>query len=212
MKDKQRPRRRAAGSPNKRMKLAKRPLSACGLLLMLSTMIGAEDFAAPAQPSVSCEVTRPNGVVAGSDQHETNSYSSRQLSLGPFGLWPDGTVVFKPGGPGFITPDGSLAMKFGWTRGVRGRLRIEGRRLDAPAPPLRSAIPDGYGEIGFQASSLVFSTAGCWEVTGRGGACEPDVRDEGRKDRRGSVLAHSGNRRDGAPTVRCERTKGRIFP
>jgi hypothetical protein len=60
-------------------------------------------------------------------------------------------------------------MKFGWTRGVRGRLRIEGRRLDAPASPLRSVIPDGYGEIGFQPTYLVFSTPGCWEVTGRVG-------------------------------------------
>jgi len=77
--------------------------------------------------------------------------------------------VFKPGGAGFITPDGSLGMKFGWTRGVGGKLRIEGRRLDAPASALRSDIPNGYGEIGFQATSLVFSTPGCWAVTGRVG-------------------------------------------
>ncbi len=50
-------------------------------------------------------------------------------------------------------------MKFWWWRLVKGRLTIEGRRL--------SIIPDGYGEIGFQASGLVFPTPGCWEVTGR---------------------------------------------
>jgi hypothetical protein len=140
-------------------------LSVSGLLLLSGTRVGAEQ----AQPTFTCDVTRPNGIVAGSDQPNPNSYGNRQLSLGPFGLWPDGTVVFKPGGAGFITPDGSLGMKFGWTRGVRGQLRIDGRRLDAPASPLRSVIPKGYSEIGFQATALVFSTPGCWEVTGRVG-------------------------------------------
>jgi hypothetical protein len=93
------------------------------------------------------------------------------LILGPFGLWPEGTVVFRPGGPGSIEPDGSLAMKFGWTRGegLRGKLKIHGRRLDASAPPLRASIPDGYGDTGFQATALIFPTEGCWEVTGEVG-------------------------------------------
>lgn len=121
---------------------------------------------APAQAPAACEVTTPNGIVAGSEQLEPYSYGNHQLSLGPFGLWPDGTVVFKPGGAGFITSDGSLGMKFGWQRGVRGQLRIEGRRLDASAPPLRSVVPSGYGDVGFQPTALVFSTPGCWEVTG----------------------------------------------
>jgi len=61
-------------------------------------------------------------------------------------------------------------MKWGWRRGVRGQLRIEGRRLDESAPPLRADIPAGYGDFGFQASALIFPTPGCWEVTGRVGA------------------------------------------
>jgi len=90
------------------------------------------------------------------------------LFVGPFGLWPNGTVVFRPGGPGSIETDGSLSMKFGWTRGegLRGKLKIHGRRLDAPAPPLRASIPEGYGDTGFQATALIFPTEGCWEVTG----------------------------------------------
>jgi len=93
------------------------------------------------------------------------------LMVGPFGLWPGGTVVFQPGGPGSIEPDGSLSMKFGWTRGegLRGKLKIQGRRLDAPAPPLRASIPEGYGDTGFQATGLIFLTEGCWEVTGEVG-------------------------------------------
>jgi hypothetical protein len=60
-------------------------------------------------------------------------------------------------------------MKFVWWRGVKGQLSIEGRRLDADAPPLRASIPDGYGDSGVQASALIFPTEGCWEVTGRVG-------------------------------------------
>lgn len=146
-------------------------LFGCVLVLLIAAnrSDGNQLVAASDQPIAVCEVTRPNGIVAGSEQSEPNSYGNRQLSLGPFGLWPDGAVVFKPGGAGFITPDGSLGMKFGWTRGVRGQLRIEGRRLDSSAAPLRSVVPKGYGEIGFQATGLVFSTPGCWEVTGRVG-------------------------------------------
>jgi hypothetical protein len=122
---------------------------------------------AAAQPTDECAVTRPNGIVAGTEQREVRSFGNRQVSVGPFGLWADGTVVFKPGGAGFVTRDGSLGMKFGWQRGVRGHLRIEGRRLDAPAPALRAEVSSGYGDVGFQPSYLVFSTPGCWEVTGR---------------------------------------------
>jgi hypothetical protein len=77
--------------------------------------------------------------------------------------------VFKPGGSGFVTQDGSLGMKLGWRRGVRGHLTIEGRRLDGPALALRARIPDGYGDFGFQSTYVIFSTPGCWEVTGRVG-------------------------------------------
>jgi hypothetical protein len=112
-----------------------------------------------------CAVTSPNDVgILG--QTERGSYGNGRLSVGPFGLWPDGTVVFRPGGPGFVTADGSLGMKFGWRRGVRGRLTIEGRRLDAPAPPLRAEVSHGYDDFGFQATYLIFPAPGCWEVTG----------------------------------------------
>jgi len=49
--------------------------------------------------------------------------------------------------------------------GIRGLLKIEGHRLDSPAPTLRSHVPAGYGDLGFQATYLIFPTPGCWEVT-----------------------------------------------
>jgi hypothetical protein len=49
----------------------------------------------------SCRVTTPNGIVAGSSEQNETSYGNALLSVGPFGLWPNGTVVFKPAEPDF---------------------------------------------------------------------------------------------------------------
>ncbi len=65
-----------------------------------------------------------------------------------------------------VHPDGSIWWKFPWWRLVSGHLTITGRRLDAPAPPLTSFVPEGYGDIGFQASGVTFPSEGCWQVTG----------------------------------------------
>ena len=79
------------------------------------------------------------------------------------GLWPRGVIQ---AGPEFVAKDGSVGMKFGWWRSATGKLQITGRRLDAPAPPARGVVPDGYGATGFQASGVEFPTEGCWEITG----------------------------------------------
>lgn len=113
----------------------------------------------------SCRVTTPNGIVAGSSERNEASYGNALLSVGPFGLWPNGTVVFKPGGAGFQTQEGALGMKFGWTRGIRGKLNVSGRRIDADAPPLRFETGTPDSDSGFLASYLIFSMPGCWEVT-----------------------------------------------
>jgi hypothetical protein len=47
-----------------------------------------------------------------------------------------------------------------------GAIHADPRRLDAPAPPLRASIPDGFGSSGLQASRVFFPTEGCWEITG----------------------------------------------
>lgn len=65
-----------------------------------------------------------------------------------------------------INNDGSIDAKYGWWRAGSGKIKISGRRLDAPAPPLRADFPDGYGP-GFQATGLTFPTTGCWRVRGR---------------------------------------------
>ena len=80
--------------------------------------------------------------------------------------WPRGVITFKHDGPGWQYEDGSLNMKFHWERKIRGSLSIRGNRLDGDAPPLRARITDAYGDTGFQATSVIFPSPGCWEVTG----------------------------------------------
>lgn len=116
----------------------------------------------------TCPVTQPNGDVPpgsgnpdyvggyGSDALWTNLW---MWGEGPVRVAPDPARAGETVGPG----------KWAWYRYVPGRLTIEGKRLDAPAPPLQAAIPDGYGALGFQVSGISFPTPGCWEVTGRVG-------------------------------------------
>ena len=67
-----------------------------------------------------------------------------------------------------VRKDGSIEIKFGWWRGIPGNFSISGRRLDAPAPPLRYSTPpvESYGAFGFLPSGLIFPTDGYWEITG----------------------------------------------
>lgn len=81
-------------------------------------------------------------------------------------LGPQGEIAVD----GVLGPDGSVGIKAPWWRGpgVRGRVRLRARRLDAPAPPVDRTIPAaGYGLTGFQAMGLSLPTTGCWKVTGR---------------------------------------------
>jgi hypothetical protein len=82
-------------------------------------------------------------------------------------ITPDGTITFGAGRPGFVLPDGALMIKYGWVRLRAGRFSIHGRRLDRHAPPLRASIAERAHGENFQPASLIFPTAGCWEVTGQ---------------------------------------------
>jgi hypothetical protein len=136
----------------------------CIFLAIISSLAVAQQPHSRAKGSSTCPVTSPNDKNSG--KHVQGNYGNEFLSTG---LWPDGKVIFKPNGPGFVLEDGSLEMKFWWWRLVRGQLTIDGHRLDGPAPSLRAEIPEGYGDIGFQATGLIFPTPGCWEVTGHVG-------------------------------------------
>ena len=118
-----------------------------------------------AQAIASCPVTFPNG----SNMPFTNALSPASHGNGK--LWTDFGIGGKTyPAPGQFNPDGSLIWKMGWDRGVRGKLTVTGRRLDAPAPPAKGYYDiEGYGDIGFQAGFTYFPSEGCWEITGRVG-------------------------------------------
>jgi hypothetical protein len=111
-----------------------------------------------------CPTTIPSGKPP--FEGEDFNYGDRYLGVS---MWTRGRLVAgrDPGQTwGQVRPDGSVEAKLGWRRGVSGRLTIQGERLDAPAPPLRASVPGGYGHIGFQATGLIFPTAGCWKLLG----------------------------------------------
>jgi len=118
--------------------------------------------------SVECAPTAPNGQSPPGEPSSSLYHGNGALWTA---LWPDGTIVFEPGGAGEMRSDGSLAMKFPFWRGdsARGRLTVEGRSLHRPGLTMTGEVPDGYGDAGFQATALVFPEPGCWEVTARSG-------------------------------------------
>ena len=121
--------------------------------------------------ATACPVTLPNG------HNPPGQGLTSRLSHGNGRLWvelyPRG--IIRPAYYGRARPNGAIAIKFPWTRGVPGHLKITGRRLDADAPALRSSIPGGYGRIGFQSTGVIFPTTGCWEMTGRVGSASLTV-------------------------------------
>jgi hypothetical protein len=129
---------------------------------------GAQTKQVATTESFTCELTKANGRYPPSQAwgRGADFYGNESIAIG---VGPEGrTVVFEPGGPGFVLPDGSLAMKFLWAK-ARQSMTIEGRRLDAPAPPLQSHVSDDHADADFQPSSLIFPTPGCWEITSRVG-------------------------------------------
>jgi hypothetical protein len=118
-----------------------------------------------AHPSTGCPVTKPNGKAPLGQPHGSRTYGNDALSTT---LFPNGVVEFRPGGPGFVLPDGSLKMKFPWWRKAEATLEVTGRRLDAAAPPLRAEI-GGSTDVHMVPTYIIFPTTGCWSVTGKVG-------------------------------------------
>jgi hypothetical protein len=130
----------------------------------------ASEVVTPSAPAAetSCSPTAPNGVKPPGEEPSREFFGNGKLFTL---LWPNGVVIFEPGGPGEIRDDGSLAMKWPFWRGagVSGELTIEGRSLHRPGLSVSAEIPDEYGKTGVQPTALVFPEPGCWEVTARAG-------------------------------------------
>jgi hypothetical protein len=128
-------------------------------------------FAAPDRSGSpgSCPVTHANHVVppAPGQGWPTLFFQNRYLRVH---VSSDGGLL------AFRQRDGTFFQKLGWSprRGLRGRLVVSGRRLDASSPPMRVlGVHWGYAYSGFSrrggwASAVTFpSGEGCWRITGR---------------------------------------------
>ena len=106
-------------------------------------------------------VAGPPGTPAGEVVPGTSVYGNGKLLVT---LTTNGLIVASGDS---VRPDGSIWWKFPWWRQVHGDLTITGRRLDAPSPPPKPHIPNGYGDFGFQASGVILPSEGCWRITGK---------------------------------------------
>lgn len=126
---------------------------------------GAQPVDAKAPSSCPATIGRKSPIPSAEFFGSGSAHWNGNLYVG--GLWPDGTIVFRPDEPGMVYPDGSVGMKIAWYRGngLRGKLAIQGKRLDTHAPPLRADFSDD-GDTAFAPSTVIFPTEGCWQVTG----------------------------------------------
>jgi hypothetical protein len=161
-----------------------------GALLVLLTAC-TSDPDAETTPSTASSPERPDGVsinpppvTAAAGCQETvpvpvarrypwraslfgwhSSHGNGWLWVG--GLGPNGVIAVGRHSA-FVDRHGGVSWKLGWWREVPGGLVITGRRLDGAGQLGSDAgTVDEYGPTGFVASSLRFSSQGCWRVTGR---------------------------------------------
>ncbi len=116
----------------------------------------------------SCPVTQPNGDTPLGEDQEPRFHGNGELWTA---LWPEGTVMIGSDGPGNIHEDGSLEMNFPWWRSpeVQGALEINGTKLDGNGEALQALVSGDPNDDGYQTSTLVFPSEGCWQITASAG-------------------------------------------
>jgi hypothetical protein len=89
-------------------------------------------------------------------------------------LWIAGPPIVWKGLPHYTPNDPTFRQKMQWWRqGYDFRtepipkLKVTGRRLDAPAPPLITEVSNVAGSKPSMMVGMNFPTLGCWEITGR---------------------------------------------
>jgi hypothetical protein len=136
-------------------------ISAVAVLSVGAAWAGPPSTTSGATALPACTPTLPNGRMP-SPLAGVNHGNGRLY----VGLWDRGVVVVPATE---VKSDGSIDAKFPWWRGVRGRLAITAVRVDEAAPPARAFVSRAYGLRGFQPTTVIFPTVGCWRVTGRVG-------------------------------------------
>jgi hypothetical protein len=163
------------------MRVSKRPLVLSGVVAVAVGVTAVVASSESNSTRVDCPVTRANGSQppgeGGGDLHGIGGLWTALNRDGRFTVAAESDPDYLDAAgaiavDGVLGLDGSVSIKAPWWRGpgVRGRVRIQARRLDAPAPRVdRTIPPSGYGLTGFQATGLHLPSTGCWRVTGSAG-------------------------------------------
>ncbi len=110
-------------------------------------------------PVVECPITLPNST-APDEILNGPTFGDDTLVAG---VAEDGVMVaLRANG----TDDGWS--KHGWVRHARGQLQVTAHPIGGQdtVGQFSVVIPDGYGEVGYQVTSMSFTVEGCWEITG----------------------------------------------
>jgi hypothetical protein len=164
------------------MRLLQRSLTPLFLLTILLAATACASSAAAGTPISAREVESPLTVTPSPQPRSADCPITRPIqdqppkdpNADPFGFtgWfinADRTLWAGPVEDSFPWRAGDN--KVIWIRPQGTQLTIDGRRLDADTPPLKTWIPDGY-TTGFQVTNMAFPTEGCWEITAESGKSE----------------------------------------
>ncbi len=149
--------RAAAARRSRRRRVG--PSGALALTAAILWLQGGGTPAATAAPGCVTSVKPARRAVP----HDVAVWAQGRRVVGGGSLWTTRAAVGVP-----PRPDGTgWLLKFPWLTRPNGLPRIDGRRLDGPGV-LHYDVNRAYDARGaFNTSTLHFSSAGCWQVTGR---------------------------------------------
>lgn len=129
------------------------------ILIMLLGCSGQESAEIVANDPHSCPVAEPEWVTPPDDTAVSSAPVASDYYINE-----DRTILasawfFEE----YALVVGERGNKMGWFRPAGETLEISGQRLDAEASPMEASVPCCY-PTQFQATGLMFPTAGCWQV------------------------------------------------
>jgi hypothetical protein len=146
----------------------------------------------PAAPLPAAPVAPPSALPLSPSPAATSPASACPVSEPAWAKPPEDPAVLSPPAFGYyyVNPDRSMwasawwweaeeyrlraseeGVKVGWFRPAGAELKITGRRMDGPAPPLEAHASCCY-PTRFQASGVYFPSEGCWEVSAKAAESE----------------------------------------
>ena len=134
------------------------PGGALALAAAILWLQGGASSAATAATGCGAWVRPAHSVIP----RDVAAWAQGRAVVGEGSLWTTRAAVGVP-----PRPDGTgWLLKFPWLTRPNGLLRIDGRRLNGPGV-FHYDVNRAYDARGaFNTSTLRFSTAGCWQITG----------------------------------------------